>query len=102
MYTLESAWAQDGCSSSGDSPTAADRPNSFKTCVRCCSDDGTTCFTPHDCTIASNWVTYDDAVPKCAVIGKRLCTREELNTDVCCGTGGSGDSYLVWTTPSGK
>ena len=40
---------------------------------------------------------YADAEAECAASGQRLCTKDELLTDICCGTGGSCDSHGVWT-----
>jgi len=28
----------------------------------------------------------------------RLCTKDELFTEICCGTGGQCDNYQVWTS----
>ena len=28
----------------------------------------------------------------------RLCNRDELLTDICCGTGGNCDNHLIWTS----
>ena len=43
-------------------------------------------------------MTYDDAVSQCESENMRLCTKNELFTDVCCGTGGGCDKYAVWTS----
>ena len=43
-------------------------------------------------------MTFDDAVAMCEGNNGRLCTKEELLSDICCGTGGSCDSYAVWTS----
>ena len=63
--------------------------------------DGSTCATPGSCETAANdriVVSYADATSECSAIGNRLCTKDELNTGVCCGTGGQCDQALVWTS----
>ena len=66
--------------------------------VRCCSDDGTSCATVNDCKDSDNLMSYADAENECTAIGKRLCTKDELLTEVCCGAGGNCDSEVVWTS----
>ena len=63
--------------------------------------DGLICTTPGSCETAVNdriVVSYEDATSECSAIGNRLCTKNELNTGVCCGTGGDCDQALVWTS----
>ena len=45
-------------------------------------------------------MSFDNAALKCQEMGLRLCTKDELLGGVCCGTGGSCDSYLIWTSTS--
>ena len=66
--------------------------------VRCCSFDGTSCTTVNDCNDSDNLMSYSDAEDECSKIGMRLCTKDELLTEVCCGTGGTCDSNAVWTS----
>ena len=40
--------------------------------------------------------TFHEAAAECEAHGARLCTREEL--PVCCGTGCSADTKLIWTS----
>lgn len=56
--------------------------------VRCCSDDGSSCTTINDCNNLNNLMSYAGAEDECTAIGKRLCTKDELLTEVCCGAGG--------------
>ena len=75
--------------------------DSYNAFIRCCSEDGTECTTiTDDCTESMYATTYDDATSQCESQGLRLCTKTELLTDVCCGTGGSCDSYAIWTSTS--
>ena len=48
----------------------------------------------------SAWTTknYFDAEAECVELGMRLCTKDELLSNMCCGTGGQCDSKLVWTS----
>ena len=66
--------------------------------VRCCSDDGTSCDTPSGFLCPRDDVTFDDAVALCEDNNGRLCSKEELLSDICCGTGGSCDNFAVWTS----
>merc|ERR1712110_286547 len=78
--------------------------------VRCCSNDGETikvlkgkvknerfCTTLGSCN-RNNGVTFEEAGKQCTDEGLRLCTKVELMSDECCGTGGDCDSHLVWTS----
>ena len=62
--------------------------------------DGSKCETPGRCN-GRNGITFSDAVGKCTKRGQRLCTKEELLSDFCCGTGGNCDSHAVWTSTPG-
>ena len=89
-------------------------PDETKNPVRCCTWNGRDCDsiclasqtsrerqrrnlvapkTAVDATAAS----YTEAVLECAAHGWRLCTRAELETEVCQGTGCGYDHLLVWT-----
>ena len=67
--------------------------------VRCCSMDGTTCATASNCENDKE-VTFDEAVDHCKANyqNHRLCTKDELLSDICCNTGGLCDNYPVWTS----
>ena len=94
---------EDGCPTRGQKVDGSVKRKSFKACVRCCSNDGMTCSTPLHCGKHDNLMTYDDAELKCKESGARLCKKEELLNNVCCGTGGMGDSKPVWAlSPAGK
>jgi len=80
----------------------------LKAGVRCCSMDGETiihadkkryCTTLGRCDgRGKNVVTFKEASEQCDAKNLRLCTKEELMSDECCGTGGNCDSHLVWTS----
>ena len=61
--------------------------------VRCCSYDGGSCESE---TIGCLTLTFSEAQEKCSEFGMRLCTVEELNTNICCSTGCSFDFELIW------
>ena len=71
------------------------KPDSFEAGVRCC--DGRTCQTQGKCPGAA---TQSEAVEMCSKIGNgwRLCTKDELLSEICCRQGGNCDSYPVWTS----
>ena len=94
-------YVDDGCHSEGSTPddiTGFYQSETSEAYVRCCSDDGTSCKTPSTCRDDEYLVSYADAETECAGIGMRICTKDELLTDMCCGTGGGCDSEGVWTS----
>ena len=96
-------YVDDGCHSEGSSPddiVGFYQPGSSEAFVRCCSDDGATCATFSNCQSSGDLVSYAEAVSKCTTNGMRICTKDELLNDICCGTGGQCDSYGVWTSTS--
>ena len=97
-------WVEDGCPRAGKKVDGSYKPKHFETCVRCCSNDGNVCTTPLHCGAEqNNWMSYDDSEAKCKESGKRLCKKEELLNNLCCGRGGMGDNWPVWTlSPVGK
>ena len=100
-YDVCAYYVDDGCHSEGSTPDdiagfyQSETSTGF---VRCCSDDATSCSTISNCRDPSDLVTYAEAATKCAAKGQRLCTKDELLSDVCCGTGKKCDSYGVWTS----
>lgn len=63
--------------------------------VRCCSDiinGRDKCKTPRPCLSG----TYDQAQRKCEEIGRRLCTSDELRSNICCRSGCGFDGQLIW------
>ena len=69
--------------------------------VRCCTMNGNTCATPRNCE-NDEPVTFDEAADFCAASYQdyRLCTKDELLSDICCGTGGMCNNHAVWTSTS--
>ena len=97
-------YVDDGCHSEDSSPddiVGFYQSKSSYAFVRCCYTRGaTSCSTISDCEDSGDLVTFEEAVQKCATDGQRLCTKDELLEEICCGTGGSCDSYGVWTSTS--
>jgi len=57
--------------------------------------NGTTCDTFGTCPGQS---TYCDAVNECEAKNMRVCTKDELLSEICCNTGGNCDNHPVWTS----
>ena len=96
-----SYYVDDGCHSEATNPddvTGYYQAETSEAFVRCCSFDGTSCTTVNDCNDSDNLMSYSDAEDECSKIGMRLCTKDELLTELCCGTGGTCDSNAVWTS----
>ena len=94
-------YVDDGChkeSGTPDDVVGFYQPESLEAFVRCCSDNGASCNTFSNCQDTSDLVNYAGAESICASNGMRLCTKDELLTDMCCGTGGQCDSAGVWTS----
>ena len=80
-----------GCNPTG---TATDLTSTTQTGgVRCCSYDGGSCESE---TIGCLTVTFSEAQQTCSEFGMRLCTEEELLSNVCCTSGCGFDSDMVW------
>lgn len=61
--------------------------------VRCCSFDGGSCKSEiPDCLT----LTFSEAQQKCVTFGMRLCSKQELFSNICCRTGCLFDEKLVW------
>jgi len=91
-----SYWAVDGCRTSGPPVEAQLLPADAAAAVRCCSQYGTVCESIQVGCLAER--TYAEAESVCTSRGMRVCTRAELDTDLCCGTGCGFDNQLVWTS----
>ena len=96
--TEEEYYVEDGCPTSGIDVEGSIQPKSYHAAVRCCANDGESCQTPFDCP--TNKMSFDDAKFKCNEMGLRLCTKDEILSEVCCGTGGGCDNHFIWTSTS--
>ena len=63
--------------------------------ARCCSLDGNSCSTPGTCPAS---LAFAQASKLCTDDSLRLCTKDELLSEVCCNTGGSCNHSAVWTS----
>eukprot|EP00747_Dinoflagellata_sp_TGD_P183614 gnl/TRDRNA2_/TRDRNA2_38581_c0_seq1.p1 gnl/TRDRNA2_/TRDRNA2_38581_c0~~gnl/TRDRNA2_/TRDRNA2_38581_c0_seq1.p1 ORF type:complete len:370 (+),score=68.15 gnl/TRDRNA2_/TRDRNA2_38581_c0_seq1:107-1216(+) len=97
--------AVDGCGIEGKWAPPSDKTGSKdfgptllgpsgKAAVRCCSDSGKKCISPTPCKKS---VTWKQAAAICKKHKRRLCTRKELEGNVCCRSGCMFDNALVWT-----
>jgi len=91
-----SYWAVDGCRTSGPQVEPQLLSPDSTAAVRCCSQYGTVCESIQLGCLAER--TFVQAEMVCVSRGMRLCTRAELDTDLCCGTGCGFDNQLVWTS----
>ena len=110
IYVLEEKfWVDDGCHKEKNNPQPADdftgsyQSKSFLAGVRCCrinASGNSECKNLVNCPSES--VTYDEAASKCKnqTNYDRLCTKDELLSEVCCGAGGQCNHHPVWTSTS--
>ena len=99
-------YVDDGCHSDPSIPddfVGTYHPKSFNAGIRCCKDPAAStgdCITIDRCDDGTGIVPYDEAVSKCQASSnhQRLCTKDELLSDICCGSGGQCDSHPVWTS----
>lgn len=93
----ESHWAVGGC------PWAGEARNQIKAsteiaAVRCCSQDGQSCQSEE---LGCKNGTVAEAKSICESKGLRLCSKVELQSNVCCDSGCNFDVKTTWTgTPS--
>jgi hypothetical protein len=94
------AWAGDGCSTASTAHKWTELSTSLSASVRCCSVGGieVTCDSDPSGTCLPAVATYAEAEQACAAAGMRLCTRGEIEDDICCGTGCGYDGHVVWTS----
>jgi len=87
------AWTVDGCSKVGDRKLDKEFDVDQVAPVRCCSDSTDSC---HSTDVGCLQQTYSDAKHTCAKHGMRLCSWQEMKTNLCCGTGCNFDLDLAW------
>ena len=64
------------------------QPESLKARVSCCGMNGATCVTKGNATEnCIHTATYHEAVSQCTAMNMRLCNRQELLSNICCGSG---------------
>jgi hypothetical protein len=95
MLVQRKFYVEDGCQAREPNIPGTFQQEASQFGVRCCSLDGRSCVTHGLCPGSS---TYEDAKSQCASLGRRLCTKDELLSDVCCSTGVQCDVYGVWTS----
>merc|ERR1712038_170316 len=98
-------WVDEGCSSDKNGPDDMEgfyQSQDSTAFVRCCKEgkNGPKCDTISDCSNTEDLVSYVDAADLCTNKGEgwRLCTKAELESDICCKTGGGCHSSAVWTS----
>jgi len=98
------AWAVDGCTKESDAKPIDFEPQlllkSEKADVRCCSSSGSGAPCESQKVGCPMGKTFYDAKSACEAKGMRLCTRAQVASNICCGTGCEFDSKLIWTFDS--
>ena len=64
--------------------------------VRCCSYDGGSYESELGLNLECLTVTFSEAQQACSEFGMRLCTEEELWSNICCTTGCGFDADMTW------
>jgi len=88
----------DGCTTAGDTHVREVRDVTDLANVRCCSMDGTSCATeglPGGCQEGKS---FFEAQMICSDAEMRLCSENEIESLLCCGTGCGYDGHKVWTS----
>jgi len=91
----------DGCrrSQGNQQPQVRNSMNGFAS-VRCCSNNGRRCESTSIGCLQHQ--TLAQASAACSRRNMRLCSVQELDSGVCCGTGCGFDGHHIWTmTPAG-
>merc|ERR1712223_895991 len=88
-----------GCPRENNNQTVTSTP--LEAAVRCCSVSGIDCITPGGIQSKHHgecWetATFEEAEKKCASIDMRLCTSDELKSNLCCRTGCGFDTKPTW------
>ena len=83
-----------------------DNSTTEKAAVRCCKEteekvDGAkvhswTCTSPKGCPKGKK---YKEAEEICKKLNMKICTKRQIATGICCGTGCMFDGMAVWTLP---
>ena len=88
-----------GCPKENNGQTATSTPQ--EAAVRCCSLSDISCITPggHNAKQYGGCMetaTFEEAEGKCTSMNMRLCTSDELESNLCCGTGCEFDMKPTW------
>jgi len=89
----------DGCATAGTAHTTEAASSGATGSVRCCSIDGSSCDSDHLEGGCQSEKTFSQAQEICEANGERLCTEEEIDGGICCGSGCNFDSHQIWVTP---
>jgi len=104
---LISVWGVDGCTRERDTKPidhpAQELKLTRKAAVRCCQNGRGQLVCVSSFVGCHREKTYAEAKAICEGKQLRLCSKDELESNVCCGTGCGFDNWLTWTsTPYGK
>jgi hypothetical protein len=98
----EYRYVSDGCLADGTYHLSQLMPITGQATVRCCSMDGTQCDSSLTGHCLPKSATFAEAEASCGKAGMKLCSKIELESGVCCGTGCDYDNELVWTSAVDK
>ena len=94
-------WTDYACPTLGKNNNGRWDPKARRYGVRCCGSlsngkDSETCTVSSNLT--RNIMTYDEAKSKCAEMGYRLCTVNDLLDGMCCKVEGGDSRLRIWTS----
>lgn len=99
---LTSVWAVEGCTKEKDHKPIDHLSRGLqldgKAAVRCCQHSTGNLQCASSVINCPMGKTYVEGKKICEDHGMRLCTKDELESNVCCGTGCNFDSWLIWTS----
>lgn len=99
---LTSVWAVEGCTGEKDNKPIDHLSRGLqldgKAAVRCCQHSTGNLQCASSVVNCPMGKTYVEGKKICEDHGMRLCTKDELESNVCCGTGCNFDSWLIWTS----
>ena len=77
-------------------------PKSSKARALCCKFDGSSCIAVPNSSCEKNKLNlrYHDAEVECQKIGHRLCSKDELLSNMCCKASENCDQSSIWTLTS--
>eukprot|EP00662_Eupelagonemidae_sp_cell21_P056921 gene56921-biopygen27202 len=93
--TYEAPWAPASCACADVATRVDHRVGVWPVCIR---EDDNGCITGDAGRSSAHSVTWFEAVDLCNVRGMRLCTKEEVLSQLCCRKGCWYDSLLTWTS----
>lgn len=102
VESLTSVWGVEGCTTEHDHKQRDYLPRELKldarAAVRCCLHTRGRIECASSSVGCPKQKTYAEGKKICEDKSMRLCSKDELESNVCCGTGCNFDSFLIWTS----